>query len=306
MKSSLNKLLGVLIMLTVLSSCKKTTYTLGDLTPPANVAISAVPVGVDSTHPNGDGSGNVKVAVTSDYALSYKIQYEAGASQDYVPTGSATHKYTQIGTNTYTITATVYGKGGVSTTDTANVTVRFDYVPDPVLVTNLTNDDNKIWIVDKDVPGQLGVGPWTGSTGPDWWSAGVNEKVACCNCFYTSQFKFIKNSNGTFSLNVTCPDGAFTKTGSLTTLPGIPSSGAEGCYSYGGGNTSIAILPASSGISSSISTQTSILLSGNTTFIGYGATLKEYEILSLTSTAMYLRVQGTETGNAWYIKLKSI
>lgn len=31
----------------------------------------------------------------------------------------------------------------------------------------------------------------------------------------------------------------------------------------------------------------------------------EYEILSITETSLYLRVQGTETGNAWYLKLKS-
>ena len=33
---------------------------------------------------------------------------------------------------------------------------------------------------------------------------------------------------------------------------------------------------------------------------------KEYEILSISATAMYLRVQGTETGNAWYLKLKAL
>ena len=89
-------------------------------------------------------------------------------------------------------------------------------------------------------------------------------------------------------------------------LPGIPATGDEGCYSYGGGTSAFSLIPSSTGIASSISTQTSIELAGNTTFIGYGATLKEYEILSISPTAMYLRVQGTETGNAWYIKLKAL
>jgi hypothetical protein len=48
------------------------------------------------------------------------------------------------------------------------------------------------------------------------------------------------------------------------------------------------------------------LLAGTNTFIGYGSLQKEYEILSVTATAMYLRVQGTETGNAWYLKLKAL
>ena len=51
------------------------------------------------------------------------------------------------------------------------------------------------------------------------------------------------------------------------------------------------------------STRTSILLDGNTTFIGYGSLAKEYEILVIDANYMYLRVRGTETGNAWYLKL---
>ena len=108
-------------------------------------------------------------------------------------------------------------------------------------------------------------------------------------------------------MQVTNPDGAFTKTGSLTTLPGIPASGDEGCYSYNGGTSSFSFVPSSTGIAAATpSTQTSILLAGTDTYIGYGAVQKEYEILVLTETYMYLRVQGTETGNAWYLKLKAL
>ena len=39
-------------------------------------------------------------------------------------------------------------------------------------------------------------------------------------------------------------------------------------------------------------------------YIGYGSLLSEYEILEITPTYMYLRIQGTETGNGWYVKLK--
>src|SRR5690606_2802720 len=101
------------------------------------------------------------------------------------------------------------------------------------------------------------------------------------------------------------PDGAFTKTGSLTSLPGIPASGDEGCYAYGGGTSNFSFVPSSTPTPASSSTKTSILLAGNNTFIGYGAVQKEYEILSITPTNLYLRVRGTETGNAWYIKLKA-
>ena len=294
MKSSLKNLLGILAILIIISSCKKITYTLGDLTPPSNVVVTTVVQGQDASHPNGDGSGNVTISISSDYALSYKVDYDVSTPVDliYIPSGSVTHKYTTTGLHTYTITAVVYGKGGVSTSVTKDVTVQSDFVPDATLVTNLTNDASKTWVVDKSVPGQLGVGPWSGSATPDWWSAGVNEKVACCNCFYTATFTFTKVSSTSYTLQASTPNGAFTKTGSLTSLPGIPATGDEGCYNYAGGTSAFSLIPASTGISSSKSTQTSIELSGNATFIGYGATLKEYEILSISPTAMYPRGAG--------------
>jgi hypothetical protein len=308
MKSSLKNLIGILVILITFNSCKKITYTLGDLTPPSNVVVTTVVQGQDASHPNGDGSGNVTISISSDYALSYKVDYDVSTPVDlvYIPSGSVTHKYTSTGLHTYTITAVVYGKGGVSSSVTKDVTVQSDFVPDPTLVTNLTNDASKTWVVDKSIPGHFGVGPWSGSSSPDWWSAGVNEKVACCNCFYTATFTFTKVSSTSYTLQASTPNGAFTKTGSLTSLSGIPATGDEGCYNYGGGTSAFSLIPASTGISSSKSTQTSIELSGTATFIGYGATLKEYEILSISPTAMYLRVQGTETGNAWYIKLKAV
>jgi hypothetical protein len=187
--------------------------------------------------------------------------------------------------------------------------VRSDFTPDPEIVTNLTGTGSKTWHVDKDIPAHFGVGPWSAtSVTPEWWSAAPNEKVACCNCFYTASFTFTKDpGTGTFSLDVATPDGAFTKTGALAGgLPGIPSAGDEACYPYGGGSSAFSFVPSSSGIAASTpSTKTAIQLGGSNTFIGYGAVLKEYEILSITPTALYLRVQGTETGNAWYLKLKA-
>jgi hypothetical protein len=315
MKTNIKYILGLFIVALTFISCNEEEYSLGELSAPANVVINAEVVGVDATHPNGDGSGSVKISVTGDNALSYKIDYDASTPLDlvYLPTGKATKKYTSVGVNTYRITVVAYGKGGSSTNVTKDVTVRSDFTVAPEIVTALTNNASKTWVVDKSVAGHLGVGPWNvASIRPEWWAGGVNEKVASANCFYTATFTFAKvAASGTYSLQVATPDGAFTKTGSLTTLPGIPGSGDEGCYNYGGGTSAFSFVPASSGApvvvtnaDNSTSTQTSILLSGVDTFIGYGAVQKEYEILVITSTYMYLRVQGTETGNAWYLKLK--
>jgi len=308
MKNTFKTFIVIAALAFVYSACKKQDYSLGDLTAPSNIVITTEVVGQDATHPDGDGSGNVKINVTADNALSYKVDYDASTALDlvYVPTGNVTKKYTKLGKNTYRITAIAYGKGGTSSSATQEVTVRSDFSPSADIVANLTGGSSKAWVVDKSVAGHFGVGPWNNaSVNPEWWSAAVNEKVACCNCFYTAKFTFTKVvASGTYSLTVATPDGAFTKTGALAGgLPGIPASGAEGCYSYSGGTSDFSFIPASTGIAATTSTQTSILLAGNNTFIGYGAVLKEYEIFSSTPTYLYLRVQGTETGNAWYIKM---
>jgi hypothetical protein len=295
-------------MVLVINACKKKEYSMGDLSSPTDLTINTTIVGQDATHPNGDGSGDVKIALTGKNVLSYKIDYDAsnGISLEHLPTGTATRKYTNIGLNTYRITAVAYGPGGTATTITKDIQVRSDFTPAPSIVTNLTGSGSKTWRIDKDVSGHFGVGPWsTTSVTPEWYAATPNEKAACCNCFYTARFTFTKNPAGDYSLTVLTPDGAFTKTGALAGgLPGIPGSGAEACYPYAGGSSSFSFVPSSSGIAASApSTKTAILLGGSNTFIGYGAQLKEYEILSISATNMYLRVQGTETGNAWYLKL---
>jgi hypothetical protein len=300
-----------LALLLLIGSCKKKDYNMGSLTAPSEVTINANIVGVDATHPNGNGSGDVQFTLSGKNVLSYKIDYDAsdGIDLQYLANGKATRKYTKIGLNTYRVTVVAYGPGATATTVTKDIQVRSDFTPDATIVANLTGTGSKTWKVDKDVPAHFGVGPWsTTSVTPEWWSASVNEKVGCCNCFYTASFTFTKTTSGTYTLTVATPDGAFTKTGALAGgLPGIPSSGDEACYNYGGGASSFQFVPASSGIATSAnSTKTSILLGGNNTFIGYGALQKEYEILSITATSMYLRVQGTETGNAWYLKLKAI
>lgn len=310
MKNIVKTLIVASALIMVLSACKKQEYSLGDLTAPTNIVITTEVVGQDANHPDGDGSGNVNITVTADNGIACKIGYDAASPGSYTPGifgTKFTKKFTKNGVNTYKIGVIISGKGGTTSIATKDVTVRSDFNPDPAIVANLTGSGSKTWVVDKSVAGHFGVGPYVkSSVTPEWWSAAVNEKVACCNCFYTATFTFIKNAaSGTFSLAVASPDGAFTKTGALSGgLPGIPAAGDEGCYAYAGGTSDFSFAPASSEIDAETSTQTSITLIGNSTYIGYGALQKEYEIFEITPDYMYLRVQGTETGNAWYLKLK--
>lgn len=311
MTTSIKYFFYLILFTGVLGSCKKQDFQMGDLSAPSDVAINTTIIGQDANHPDGDGSGDVKFELSGKNVLAYYIDYNAadGVTPELLTNGQITHKYTSIGTNSYRVTVVAYGKGASATTVTKDIMVRSDFTPDAEIVGDLVGSGSKTWRVNKDVPAHFGVGPWSPtSVTPEWWSAAPNEKVNCCNCFYSSTFTFTKDAaTGTFSLTVASPDGAFTKTGSLAGgLPGIPASGAEGCYSYGGGTSAFSFVPSSSGIAASApSTKTAIQLAGNNTFIGYGAVQKEYEILSITDTTLKLRVRGTETGNAWYLTLKA-
>lgn len=307
MKKNIKPFLFLLILSTAIFSCKKDTYTMGALLAPTEVTINAAIAGQDGTHPNGDGSGDVTFTLSGKNVLAYKIDYDAsnGIQLEFLPKSTVTKKYTTVGLHTYRVTVVAYGAGGSATTITKDITLRSDFTPDPSIVDDLVGTGSKTWVVERNAAGNFGVGPWDPtSVTPAWWSSAPNEKADCCSCFYTASFTFKKNQDGTFSLTTATPNGAFTKTGDLAGgLPGIPGSGPEACYDYSGGTSGFTFVPSSSGVDPSQSTKTAILLAGNNTFIGYGAVLKEYEILSISETNMYLRVQGTETGNAWYLKM---
>lgn len=300
----------VLFVAAIVTGCKEETYEFGALTAPTNLVINTEIVGKSTDKPDGDGSGVVNITVNAQNAITYHIGFNkidnlGPVTYSVLASGTKTHKFTDPGTNTYRISVIAYGPGGTATNLSKDITVRSDYVPDPLVVTALTNDASKTWVVNKDVRGHLGVGPYGDAT-PWWWEAAVDEKLGCCPCFYTAKFTFTKNANGSYSLTVNAPDGAFTKTGNLTNLPGIPATGDEGCYSqYTGGTSGFNFIPYESGLAyPTPSKKVAISLATNDVYIGYGAVQSVYEILDITDTSMYLRVQGTETGNAWYLKLK--
>ena len=294
-------------LLLMIAGCNKKEYSLGDPIAPSEVMINTNIVGQTTANPNGDGSGDVEISLTGKNALAYRIDYDTsdGVNPVFLESGKTKRKYTKVGLNKYRITVVAFGPGATSTTVTKDISVQSTFIPDAAIVANLTGTGTKTWKIDKDVAAHLGGGPWSAaSVTPEWYAAAPNEKAGSANCFYTAAFTFVKTATG-YAITTATPDGALTKTGALAGgLPGIPASGNEGCYPYGGGTSAFSFVPASSGIATG-TTKTAILLGGNNTFIGYGAVSKEYEIMSITATNMYLRVQGTETGNAWYLRLKA-
>ncbi len=304
MKTNLKYIAGLLIVLFFLaSSCSEENYSLAPLIAPNNVVLNAEIVGQDATHPNGNGSGEVNFSIAGDNVLSYKIDYGTASKEsfDILTKKTAAKKYTQQGVNKYIVTLVAYGTGGVSTVVTKEIMVRSDFNVNPQIVTDLTNNGTKTWSINPSVPGHLGVGPWEGSSTPQWWSAGIDEKVATANCFYTATYSFTKLANGTYTVKVDTPDGVFAK-GEFTNLP--LDGTAEQCYDFTGDTRPFAFGASSSGIENS--THTNIVVAGKDGFIGYGSCSNTYEIISITENEMHLRSQGVEAGNAWYMILKPV
>ena len=306
--------IGVILSLVLITvGCKEDTFEFGDIDAPSNLVINTEIIGQTDADPNGDGSGEVIISITANNAITYhmginKIDDYSDVNYSVLSSGTLNKIFTSPGINTYRISVIAYGPGGSATNIAKDITVRSDFVPDVEIVTAITNDSSKTWIVDKDVPAHFGVGPWGGQS-PEWWTAGVDEKLEEAPCFYSTTFTFTKNANGTYVLVVDASvDGAFTKSGDLTNLPGIPAEGDEGCFAeYSGGSSSFNFVPSSSGIEVNDefpSTQVALKIDTSDAYIGYGSLQSEYEILEITPDYMYLRVQGTETGNGWWIKLK--
>ena len=129
MKPSIKFNFGIFfLLLFVVAGCSEDNYSLGDLTAPNNVVITAVVVGKDAANPDGDGSGKVNFMVTGNNILGSKIDYDVTNSVDWVifpgdNKVTGTFKTETAGVNTYTVTVVASGVGGTLTTVTKNVTV---------------------------------------------------------------------------------------------------------------------------------------------------------------------------------------
>ena len=90
---------------------------------PTNLVASAVVVGTDQAHPNGDGSGVVNFSISANNATSYKVLLGNGETKE-VTNGNFSYTYLIPGTHTYTIYVSAYnGTEFVSTSLTLTVYV---------------------------------------------------------------------------------------------------------------------------------------------------------------------------------------
>lgn len=193
---------GLVVLLFLLVGCEDENFEFGDVIAPSNIEITAEVIGQDVDNPNGDGSGVVNFSANADDALSYTYSYNG--IQSSMPNGEITYNFSELGTNTYTVTVIAVGTGGITSSRTIEVDVLALYeAPDELKtlvygfdLANPNSATSKEWRIKAESDGHFGVGP-AEEVNPIWFSAPAGDKAV--TGMYDDRYIF--NSDGTFEIN---------------------------------------------------------------------------------------------------------
>jgi len=291
----------------ILLGCQEDDFTVGDIIVPSNVAISAEIVGVDTTNPNGDGTGTVHFTATANDAITY--QYNFGDNTDVVvaPSGDVTHRFSITGLNTYSVTVVASGTGGISSTTSINIDV-FSSFEDQEAKDFLTGGTglSKTWYWAADKPGNIGLGPNTVQSGGEhtwsqWFTSDAwhSDKL----CMYDAEFVFSQSGDG---------DLTFEQLTDIAYTPGdyAGSIGVDGEACHG-----LDVAPSLDGVknvsfspSSSIATidgeyRGTTMTFSDGGFMSWYVGSSKLEIIEITNSTLFVRIE--EGPRAWYCKYQT-
>jgi PKD repeat protein len=195
----------------------------------------------------------------------------------------------------YTVILTVYTKGGSTsvqkTVQIANTNYSMLDVPEYNLLTGGADAlDGKTWVIDKTMPGHMGVGP-AGGTTPEWWAAGPNDKDGGGlyddeYTFMLNQFKYIHQANGDIYVH------------------GDHVGGFPGSVQVSGDWKAPYNPPANMTWSISEDDGKMFLTISNGGIIGFYTGVSKYEILKLEENELFIKfLDSKDGGRAWYHRL---
>lgn len=294
--------LFAMVCITFTTACKKEEYSFGDLKTPSNLTVNTVIQGATNSAPTGDGSGNVSITLSATDVISFKLDFGDGQSKIVAP-GTHVHKYAMPGTYDYVITVNAIGTGGTLSTLTKKISVLTLFDIPVEIMSNLTGGTSKTWVIDKNAPAHFGVGPGPTQGAsetffPSWYSApeigGLRTAAE-----YDDEITFTKAGANSISM-------VLDNKGQTFIVPDYKSyygfSAGELQNFDATGTKVLAFSGATSNTTSANSTRIQFLVPGHG-LVSWGVGANTYEILSLTSTTMFIRSIGSD-GNAWYQKLK--
>ncbi|OYX84354.1 MAG: laminarinase [Flavobacteriales bacterium 32-34-25] len=306
MKNILRSTIAIFTLL-LMVNCQEDNLVFGTLSAPTNLDVTVEIVGKTDALPNGDGSGTVKFKGTADGAISYKYIYGDGVTENS-PGGIVEHGFTTVGVNTYTVTVIAYGKGGLATNETLEVTV-FSNFSDERSTQFLTGGTatGKKWYLAASEKGHLGVGQNDGDATKNYFAnyyqAEPFEKSA--TCFYDGDYTFAL-VNGKIEYQQDNKGNTFFHN-SYKSVAGGTNGGDDACLPYSTAGTKIVSLSPSTSVVSKNPAETrvttgTVMNFSDGGFMGYYAGATQYEILSITENRMVVRlVQGNNAALAWYL-----
>lgn len=297
-------LIGLLV---IVSSCQKDDYEMGDLISPTNVTITFEIVGVDAENPNGDGSGLVNFIATADNAITYNFSFGDGKDNETAPDGKITHQFSINGVNTYNVSVSAVGTGGITSTKSDKVEVFSNFIDDEALEF-LSGGSSKTWYWASDLPGHAGMGTQAEDYGnldytfASWWNIGPWDSDKAC--MYEAELVFTKTNNGL----------TYEQTTGMAFIPGTYAGkiGVEGDVCHGEdvatalyGTKNVLFSPSTSKASIDGGYRgTTINLSDGGFFCWWVGT-SEYDIIEVTDNILRVRIKEDDEA-AWYHTFTSV
>ncbi|OYX28438.1 MAG: hypothetical protein B7Z06_01495 [Flavobacteriales bacterium 32-35-8] len=293
MKKTTNILSVLLIAVLSFTSCQEDNLTFGEIVAPSNIEVTVTYIDDDTESPApGLGSGEIKLSATADNATAYHFVVQGQTKLQ--KSGSASHTFTTLGTNTYAVTVVAFGTGGASSSKTIEVEVLALYEPPADLLTMLTSNSSRTWKIASEVNKHFGLGPVGGATEFEYYGAAPGDKEV--SGMYDDRYTF--NVDGTFTHNVGADGFVFGRDPLINELGGSGGTvnGADIEQYTFGSYTAEWVLTAPSGVET-------LSLTG-IGFIGYyvGGN-HSYQIFSRSADEMILR---TTDGNGefdWWFRL---
>lgn len=327
-----------LLTSTLFIACQEEDQEFGDVTAPSNVVITFEVVGQDATNPNGDGSGLVNFTVTADNALSYVFTFGDNSDSQVAPGGETTHRFTQLGLNSYNVSVTAYGTGGASSNSAVTIDVfsAFDDIQARSFLTSapITQDGNgddvinvsspvsKTWVLDDSRTGHLGVGPSAafdiqifGAPSqyyyPSFFAAGPG--TFCGNpgdCFCDDELIFTMNPDGSMTYLLDNKGSTFFNGNPAHQAIVGGAGGGDACFAFDTSTVStVSLAPTSENWDPAIALDPSfdprgtVLNFSDGGFMSYYISTSSYEIITITETELYVRAQdGADANLVWYLR----
>ena len=287
--------------------CQKEDNTFGEIVAPSNLQVEAIVVGAANDKPEGDGSGLVDFSASAQDAITYKFIFGDGTSE-VAPSGKISKRYTQVGTNTFSVAVVASGTGGVSTSTIFEVRVRSDF-SDAEAIQFLTGGSSKTWYWAADEPGHLGVGQNDDNIEQNYFAnyyqAAPFEKDGASEstCLYQDELTFSLDGNTLlYQLN---NKGQTYFNVSYEGVAG-GANGYDYCYDFGTNSSPeiVNLSPSESFVAQNEipgQTRGTVMNFADGGFMSYYIGSSSYEILSITENRLVVRaVQGDNDGLAWY------